>query len=58
MTEDKKILNNEELEKVTGGAAKVVAADDAAATTKTVEGGTVEIYKNGKKFSAPGAKMK
>lgn len=61
--DEKKMLNgmelhDEELDKISGGAAKVVAADDAAATTKTTEGGTIDIVKNGKKFSVPGATMR
>ncbi|MCQ2486276.1 MAG: bacteriocin [Clostridia bacterium] len=56
--EDKKILNDKELEKVTGGAAKVVGAGDGTTTEDTVDAGTLIIEKNGKNFGAAGAKMK
>ena len=56
--DDKNMLNDEELKNVIGGTAKVVAADDAANTTKVTDSAKVEIVKNGKKFTAVGAKMK
>ena len=55
---NEKILKDNELKKVVGGAAKIVAAEDAAATNKSTVGVTPVIVKNGKKFTVTGEIIK